>query len=738
MRLPDRDERGAFLIMWALLLLGLLTMVAIVIDLGRVRDNRRQAQRTADLAAIASGQNMADGDVAAACQAAVAYIRVNSSLSALSGTCGTVFGSPYACNAAGAPVVMTATVGEFEVRVQNPVPDAEIEDPNYPVNPVTLTQTLDSDGKPCQRLRVTVLERNDALFAGVVGVDNLSARGSAVVRGFIGVNPTQNAGLVVLERLGCQAIVAGGASGQASVLVKGSFASDGTPRPGVIQVDTKALEAPAGNCTAGGGNPPSKFAVFGGPLVPNADRPGAPSVEAEAIGGKPGRLDMFALANDPGSTHTAYNVPTGVSPSPTAGVIASRNVVDSVFNADPPGPTVGRVTTLKNDSTTVLSSLEAAVLACPTCNRVTDSNGTTYQVYPPGTPAGPDPAGNPAIAMAVGSAAAACAPTGPATLIDIAPAVDRVYANCSPLNAPRFRFRGTTFVLRGRLNVGSNGMASFPNVTTMIVGGCGGCTPPSPDSGVNVDGALLVNSGPLTPLSSNCNDNIDNDVPPDGDTDHDGNGNPANIDTGCLNASDWDEQSCLENRLAGSTDPARFVIATGSFESSISAVIEMCQTFVLMADGAALPDLVTSGAGVDPTCAGYTDADGVFHPQPCPKNNAYKGNLSIFGTIDWAAPNQTSGERDTTQANQYFEDLAVWTETSAASELKGSGATITSGVFFFPNAPFQFTGQASQSIDLNAQFISRRLEVSGQGTLSMRPNPDDTVDTPAPFFALIR
>ena len=72
------------------------------------------------------------------------------------------------------------------------------------------------------------------------------------------------------------------------------------------------------------------------------------------------------------------------------------------------------------------------------------------------------------------------------------------------------------------------------------------------------------------------------------------------------------------------------------------------------------------------------------------------------------------------------------------SEIKGAGNSITGGVYFFPNATFNFSGQASQLIDLNAQFLARRLLLSGQGTLAMQPNPEDTVDTPAPFFKLIR
>ena len=717
------NEQGAFLILWAFLLLALLTMVAIVVDLGQVRETRRQAQRTADLAAISAGEQMAGGDLINACKAAVTYIRTNASLASLSETCSTNFANP--CDPT-APAFMTTSAGGYVVMIQSPVLDSEIEEPNYLPDPLTGKRVLESDGLPCERMRVSIEEENPALFAGVVGVDDVTARASAVIRGFIGTNPTQNAGLVVLERLDCEAIVASG--GLASVLVKGSFSADGKARPGIIQVDTKALASPGGNCSNAGGNPPAKYAVFGGTLNPAADRPGRPSVEAQAIGGVPGRLDMFALTFDRNTTHAAYDVPNaGVSPPPTPGLIASRNVVDKVFNAGSPG----RITALRTSSNTLLASLATAVSACPGCNAVQGNDSLTYAVYPPGTPGGPDTAGVNPVTMTSG--VPACS-TNTATPIEVPSTVPRLYVNCAVLDVPAVILGSPKIVLAGELSIRSNGVAAFPNATDMVVKGCGTCTGGNAAS-IDADGAFLVNTGGPIPVVPQCNDNLDNDG--DLKTDFDGNGSAANVDAGCISTDDWTEKNCLADRTAPAVPPARLVVSTGPITTSSSAVVQMCQTFVLMADGGAFPDLTTS-ATTDPTCAGDTDINGDFVPQPCPKSNSYKGKLTIFGSIDWVAPNQNLAERDTSQPLQYFEDLAVWTESSSESEIKGSGNTITGGIFFFPNAKFSFSGQASQSIDLNAQFVSRRLEVSGQGTLTMKPNPEDTVDTPSPYFALIR
>ena len=43
-----------------------------------------------------------------------------------------------------------------------------------------------------------------------------------------------------------------------------------------------------------------------------------------------------------------------------------------------------------------------------------------------------------------------------------------------------------------------------------------------------------------------------------------------------------------------------------------------------------------------------------------------------------------------------------------------------------------FTGQATQALPLNAQFIARSLRVSSQGNLFLRPNLADAIVTPIP------
>jgi hypothetical protein len=97
------------------------------------------------------------------------------------------------------------------------------------------------------------------------------------------------------------------------------------------------------------------------------------------------------------------------------------------------------------------------------------------------------------------------------------------------------------------------------------------------------------------------------------------------------------------------------------------------------------------------------------------------------GGLRWDAPNAGN-----------FEDLAFWSESSAQHLMGGQANLTVEGVFFMPNAnPFTFSGQGGES-QTRAQFITRRLEVSGQGSLILAPDPDRAVLVTDDAVTLIR
>jgi hypothetical protein len=113
--------------------------------------------------------------------------------------------------------------------------------------------------------------------------------------------------------------------------------------------------------------------------------------------------------------------------------------------------------------------------------------------------------------------------------------------------------------------------------------------------------------------------------------------------------------------------------------------------------------------------------------------------------MEWSAPNLVSSGATQTDWNA-LEDLTTWTETSGdgqvsnANKIGGGGQMYISGVFFLPNAnPFIISGGGLQNNGANAQFIARRLEANGSGTLYLKPNINDSITVPAaPSTSLVR
>ena len=181
-------------------------------------------------------------------------------------------------------------------------------------------------------------------------------------------------------------------------------------------------------------------------------------------------------------------------------------------------------------------------------------------------------------------------------------------------------------------------------------------------------------------------------------------------------------RTCAAQQTASPTSRNELVVLQGPV-SSTGGNVFLCQTTLVMAD--------TTGTCLEPLTATV--------PGPTPYTNTCRGtvNLGGNGAIDWSAPNTVS-----TAASNWdnLEDLALWTESSDISGIGGGGAMAVTGTFFTPNCdPFKISGGGSQTNGANAQFITRRLEVNGNGQLTMRPNPADAITIPvAPTLGLVR
>ena len=72
-----RGEDGAFIVIWALLLVGLMAMLAIVLDLSALRQDRRANRSVADAAATAGAFALGTGTPLAACDQTWTYVATN-------------------------------------------------------------------------------------------------------------------------------------------------------------------------------------------------------------------------------------------------------------------------------------------------------------------------------------------------------------------------------------------------------------------------------------------------------------------------------------------------------------------------------------------------------------------------------------------------------------------------------------------------------------------------------------
>lgn len=98
------------------------------------------------------------------------------------------------------------------------------------------------------------------------------------------------------------------------------------------------------------------------------------------------------------------------------------------------------------------------------------------------------------------------------------------------------------------------------------------------------------------------------------------------------------------------------------------------------------------------------------------------------GSLWWTGPTNPGGP---------YDDLALWSESANGQLMGGQALLHLVGIFFMPNAPFTFAGQGAQ-YQTFAQFVSRTLLASGQGTLNISPDPERGFTIPRVGDRLIR
>jgi len=272
--MPDqRSQRdsGAVLVLVAVSLVTLLTLVALVVDLGFIRDERRSHQSAVDFAALSAGKALgadAGPDGQAGCTAAVQYLRAN--VDDLPGTAAVSCAAlPANCSGASSPVTVSdgGTAGKYQIEITYPVSDVSIADAR--------TGTRGYDGDPCERIMVRLTSSVDAFFASVLGEDTLEIDTQAVVRQ-VEADKRRMPSFWLLEPFECGALEVGGGS----VVQSGS-----ATRAGVILLDSDGSQ-----CT--GQSKTLEVQGLGGGA--------ATTIVAKSAGSEAGAINLVALG--PGET----------------------------------------------------------------------------------------------------------------------------------------------------------------------------------------------------------------------------------------------------------------------------------------------------------------------------------------------------------------------------------------------------------------------------------------------------
>jgi hypothetical protein len=338
------DDSGAFAIIYAILVIALIGIAALVVDISTMRSDRRTERSAADAAASAGGFSLAVGP-RQACTTAMKAAFAN-------------LGVPLVTNCTGFPVAPTgctgltsttyqATSGAFTVEVTWPVPDANSLMTSPDNRPVALSQAVVAahgdevrDGLPCSRVAVRVSRDSELFFASVFNVFSSGSQSHTGSTSSVSVAlatidsqlPAKVAPLVVLDRGSCEALkVDGGA------LVDVKTALDGGP--GIVAADSDgsghnpdgsdADVACNGNSTVYDASNNSHLWAWSGTLN-GASSPGLIYSWAETAGN-------FTTAYLPGQTSgcVAGSPPSGAQLCPVPALqpaIVGRTAFDNKYN----------------------------------------------------------------------------------------------------------------------------------------------------------------------------------------------------------------------------------------------------------------------------------------------------------------------------------------------------------------------------------------------------------------------
>ena len=666
-----RGDDGVTIILFALAMVAILFVVAIVIDFGNVRSSRQANKLSTDVAASVGLQKLAPNGIPLPWQAvceSLTYLKVNEpellpfTITYMDGNENPVPLTPPADTPCADPALLErpctpatdptdpneakptwawirATSGDraFDIMSGYGMPD--------PAFPEDHTEYAADAGEPaqggCDQPAVLTSRTDDALFGGIGNRTSYETVARTVGRVELGETGPVAIALVLLEQEDCQALnFAGGGSG-GEIIVKGS-----TGRPGIIHSDSSG---DGHDCNAGRTVIVGK--QNGGPRVralsapDDANTHGIASTYAKSLGG----------TNDARwtSSRTAAGTEVWMCDPDSGAAGPSTCLTAPVGNA--------RVTRTPADDR-YLSDIT---------DRRTEANAIFNQM--PGTPTG---------YVSYTSVGGNCDVGGgdPNVTITALAAGPRLYVDCATLEVGGGKSvvieAGITHVaFRGRIGHSGDGLLD-----------------------IRAPQEVLVWGGPGTAIDTGSQ--------------------------GRLRINANGAASCAARHTASPAPVAEvteMVIRTGGLAATGGASAWLCSTMLHLMGGNTSASPVNTSAGSYP--APYANSqDGNFR-------------VGGGGGVQWTAPNTALGDPtlgsyrfedlavwSETQANNEVSG-------GGGTVLKGVFFLPNTGP---GNAPggLQITGNSSSIIQLDAQLWVRKLDHNGGPVLSMRANPADSIKVP--------
>lgn len=284
-----REEQGASLVIVALSVTALMLIVAIVIDLGATRVDRRAGQTAIDSAVASAGKTFAEDDIGLACQAGLAYLSATLNVSPFTFTAGScaTFTAAQCQNTTSREV--TARSSNYTVRIQNPVlNDSALMRGASVIGGGEIPLTT-SDIEPCDRIGMELLTSGKSFFGGIAGADTRSSSVHAVAALSGEPGELRPINLLILNRTKCDSLLVSGTTTKLVV----AMPKDEPNEPGVIGIDSFGTASPSCNgstaatVSINGGSTPAA----GTTILAQGPCPSSTSLDC-------GRIDVYAPFGD--------------------------------------------------------------------------------------------------------------------------------------------------------------------------------------------------------------------------------------------------------------------------------------------------------------------------------------------------------------------------------------------------------------------------------------------------------